>query len=140
MANELDNCVDAVAALLDEITTYTQVHKREPDQMTTKCEVAVLMDTGTHGQAGMSLHNQTHMLLLRTYMKISAYPDGPEQTIRQLWGSQVDKFNLHVTLNGTATRSNLEGYTTGYMNISGVVCRIMDTTLEAMIVVATAYA
>lgn len=139
MANELDDCVDAVADLLDEITTYTQVHKREPDQVTTSCEVAVLMDTGTHGQAGMSLHNQTHMLLLRTYMPLGAYPDGPEQTIRQLWGSQVDKFNLHVQLDDTATRSNLEGYTTGYMNIAGVPCRIMDTILEVMIVVATAY-
>lgn len=139
MAGELDACVDAVANLLDEISTYQQVHKREPDQVTTSCEAAVLMEAGTHGQAGMSLHNQTHMLLLRTYMPIGAYPDGPEQTIRQLWGLQVDKFNLHVTLDGTATRSNLESYTTGYMNIDGVVCRIMDTTLEAMIVVATAY-
>jgi len=139
MAGELDDCIDAVASLLDEITTYTQVHKREPDQVTTKCEVAVLMDTGTHGQAGMSLHRQSHMLLLRTYMPIGAYPDGPEDTIRLLWNLLIDKFNLHVTLDGTATRSNLESYTTGYMNIAGVICRIMDAALEVMIVVATAY-
>lgn len=140
MAGELDDCVDAVASLLDEITTYTQVHKREPDQVTTSCEVAVLMEAGTHGQAGMSLHRQSHMLLLRTYMPMGAYPDGPEDTIRLLFNLIVDKMNKHVTLDGTAARSNVESYITGYMNIAGVACRIMDVTLEIMVVVATAYA
>lgn len=139
MANELINCRNAVRDLLDEIATYTQVHTKEPKTIRTGCEVAVLMDTGDHAQGGWSISTGVHRFLLRTYMPLTAYPDGPEDTICELWDLQRDKFNSHVTLDGTASRSNLERYTTAYLLVSGVKCRILDTTLEAMLVLTETY-
>ena len=139
MAEELITCRNAVRDLLDEITTYEIVHTREPDNIRTRCEVAVLMDSGVHGQGGWTVSTSVHRFLLRTYMPLTAYPDGPEDTIAKLWDEQRDKFNSHVTLDGTASRSNLESYSVGYLLVSGTKCRIMDTTLEAMLVLSETY-
>lgn len=140
MANELDTLVDNVASLLEEITQYKQVHKHEPDVIPTSCEVAVIQDAGSHGQYGVSVHEEVHTLRLRTYILVGIDIAYPEELMRQLLNLQCDKFNLHVTLDGAATTSTLTRYLTGYLNIGGVLCRIMDTFLEARILVQTDYA
>jgi len=139
MAEELITCRDAVRDLLDEITTYEIVHTREPDNIRTRCEVAVLMDSGMHGQGGWSISMGQHKFLLRSYLPLGAYPDGAENTICELWDLLRDKFNSHVTLDSTASRSNLESYNTGYLLISGVKCRILDVVLEVTLALSEAY-
>ena len=140
MANELDTLVDNVAALLDEISQYKQVRTHEPDAISTSCEASVLVDIGTHGQYGVQQHEEKHTLRIRTYILIGADIKYPEQLMRQILSLQYDKFNLHVNLDGAATTSQITNYRTGYLNIGGVLCRILDTFLEATILVNTAYA
>ena len=140
MANELDTLVDNVAALLDEISQYKQIHRNEPDVISTSCEAAILVDIGTQGQYGVQQHEEKHTLRIRSYIVVGADIKYPEQLTRQLLNLQVDKFNQHVNLDGGAEISNLSNYRTGYLNIAGVLCRILDTFLEATIVVNTPYA
>ena len=140
MANELDTLVANVKSLLEEITQYKQVFDHEPDIISTSCEAAVLADIGTQGQFGVQQHEEKHTLRVRSYIVIGADIKYPEQLTRQLFNLQVDKFNLHVNLDGGAEISTLSNYRTGYLNIAGVLCRILDTFLEATIVVGTAYA
>ena len=140
MANELNNLVDAVAVLLDEMPQYKQVHKHEPDTISTSCEVAIIQDLGTQGQYGVQQHEEVHTLRIRTYILVGADIEYPEQLLRQVFNLLVDKFNAHVTLNDAATISRITRYLTGYLNLGGVLCRIMDVFLEATIVVNTTYA
>lgn len=140
MANELDTLVDNVASLLEEITQYKQVHKHEPDVISTSCEASVIVDVGTQGQAGTQRHDEVHTLRLRTYIPVGADIEYPEQLLRQLFNLQCDKFNVHVSLDDAAVVSQLTGYMTGYLVVAGILCRIMDTFLEARIRVATTYA
>lgn len=140
MANELDGLVDNVASLLEEITQYKQVHKHEPDVISTSCEVAIIVDVGTQGQAGTQQHDEVHTLRLRTYILVGADIEYPEQLLRQLFNLQCDKFNVHISLDGAAIISRLTRYMTGYLVVAGKLCRIMDTFLEARIRVDTAYA
>lgn len=140
MADELDTLVDSIKSLLEEITEYKQVHAHEPDVISTSCEAAVLADVGTHGQYGVMVHEEVHTLRIRSYVKVGADIEYPESLTRQLINLLQDKMNAHVTLDGAATTSRLTGYRTGYLNIAGVLCRIVDTLLEATILVNTAYA
>ena len=140
MANELETVIDNVADLLDEIPEYKQVHKHEPDVISTSCEAAILTAVGTHGQYGAGVHEEAHTLRIRSYILVGADIEHPEDLMRKLINLQQDKFNSHVTLDGAATTSRLTSYRTGYLNVAEVLCRILDTFLEASLLVNTTYA
>lgn len=130
MANEVKAARDAVVTLLEEITThYSQVWTRKPPSVSTSCEVAVLMGSGRHSQMGTSTPSRLGRFQIKTWLSIGGYPEDIEDTIIELWDLQIDKFNAHVTLEGTVTRSSLERYTTGYDRVAGKPCRTMTTYL-----------
>lgn len=143
MAGELTACIAAVKGLMEEIATASDtlsaVWTNIPNTLITPSEAVVLMTRGTHQQLGTSTREEKHYLAIIVYMRITAYPQTPEDDMALLWNLMVDKFNAHIDLGGTAARSRLQDYRMGWETVSGNKCRRMICVLEAHVVKATAY-
>lgn len=141
MANELYNCAMVVKGLMDQITSVVKkTHLGPPQSITTKCEVAVIVDRLRHAQAGSSAHGQRHYLVLRGYAQMAPEPRIAEEQLYKLWNLMIDKLNSNVTLGGTASRSNLERGGMGEALVGSTKCRTLNTRLEVYLVQAEAYA
>ena len=138
-AGDIEACRDAVYTLLDTIAGFKKLWKCDPDAIVTNCEIAVLADTGTHGQFGVMCRLVKPQFRLRVYLPMGAYPEGTETTIIALWDSMVSLFNSNVTLSNTAVWSKLSGYRLGFQTVAGVKCRIMEARLLAWIAKETIY-
>ncbi len=130
MANELYSAAIVVKGLMDEISSLVKkTHLGPPISIVTKCEVAVIAETFRHGQLGTNAHLQRHYLILRGYSPLGTQPEIAEEKILKLINLMIDKLNLHVSLEGTATHSNVERGRLGYKTVAGVKCRTVDVWL-----------
>ncbi len=140
MADELYNCAIVVKGLMDELTSLVEkTHLGPPLSIVTKCEVAIIAETFRHGQLGTNAHRQRHYLVLRGYAPLGTQPEIAEEKILKLPNLMIDILNLHVSLEGTATHSNVERGRLGYKTVAGVKCRTIDVRLWIDIAQSVSY-
>lgn len=140
MADEFDTYIQAIVTKLKTISTFAQVTDYEPISIGSHPQAAVLMDTGEAKQRYTQKQGYYDTVLIRCYVPIGADPKTAEQITRQLWTDIVSVFTGDVDVGATTVLVGGLRYDTGYMDVAGVLCRILDVRPSSTNILTTAYA
>jgi len=139
MADEFDTYTAALKVKLETITTYIQVTDYEPESVA-GVQAAIIMDAGDASQRYTQRHGYNDTILIRSYIPIGADAETAEKTARQLWTDLVAVFVGDIDVGATIVKVGAMRYTTGYLNVAGVLCRVLDVSLSSLIILSTSYA
>ena len=139
MADEFDTYVAALKARVATITTYVDVTDYEPESVA-GIQAAIIMDTGDAAQRYTQKHGYNDTVLIRSYIPIGADAKTAEKTARRLWTDLVAVFTGDVDVGGTVVKVGEMRYTAGYLNVAGVLCRVLDVSLDSLMILSTTYA
>ena len=139
MSAEFDTYIAALKVKIETITTYIQVTDYEPESVA-GIQAAIIMDTGDAAQRYTQKHGYNDTVLIRSYIPIGADAATVEKTARQLWTDLVAVFVADVDVGATIVKVGEMRYTTGYLNVAGVLCRVLDVSLSSLMILSTTYA
>jgi len=139
MALNATDMREHVIEMLAKVEEIDKVGRSIPEVVVTQVEAVVPILRGRHRQLGTMTTAQQHMIPILIYVPVGSNPDDAEDLILAVWDSMVELFDANVSLGGSATRSNLQEYTTGWQTIAGTKCRVMRCLLEAFFARATEF-